>query len=1056
MAIGYTEWWRDSEIQKTFFPQEVDTGAGEDGIVQPNNPAGLVRTTQGMRLVHEGERMRSLPDGRTQVIPQAQLRQMQAQGMKGFALGGIFEPIKTTLSGIDTSAQAAADRLKAQMASASTATTSLVPPIASANTTPPALVSPESQYRQSGMDFLKGLTIPDSDYYKGLWGRALNEQGGAAAAGTGALKQEAAQAGMSKEGIGTLSQMRQRDVEGNMSQLYGNLAGQAAGIATGAAQTLASQGLAGQGQEFAVKQYDDRQKDVDWARALQFYDPATSEGLKTLQDMYVQKFGGAAPDMNVLTEERNYTKTKRGQDVTSGEQALAEGQMHLDNAEWANLVATLDPANPTDLKQLQDSWVKLFGGTAPSFQTVRSIKDYEGKVRSNDLIMQNLNIDATTFQAIAAKINSGATFDQVKDALGVKPNDLNSWTRARAAYESMKEGYYKDMESKGLAITGEQQRQWWENVNQETKQKFDEIGLKTEQFNQIYDMISKDMPLNQTMIDTMKAAGMTSAEINTAYTGLKTARTNQLRAENIAIESAEFGVDKDQYEFAAKQIQDTGNMMAGVQSLMDSGMSMTEALGVAQGIYDRSVKRGDMAEAANIALQSGDITKAGDIYNQMYGDIIGGDIDFKTLINEQNRAEFQEGMGILAQVAPMYKTYAEAEAAGVFKEAGLDTLISGTKVPYRTDYASVFNDLVQSGGDASYAGAMAEIARRKKLNETGGQSALESLFGAVKLQSDPVYQYTNSLSDETIRGMIPEGSGMTETDMRAMIGNLSLTGGLSVEMVDGKPVWKMDPSVLSLFSGMSGGTEVNVGAVDKDGNPIVPQKDPLELRQQIIDEVGDLIPGDKFNLTDAENFQKAYPNPADQTPANAVKWYNEIGFVVDAGSPTFNISNVQGVKDYYGIPETGVAATGLKYTSDQLKALVSQKPTVWKGTLAPDLLQYADTVWTGANAWATVSVGGQTGTAQSLQTTAKRAWESQIGKIIVISGNPYIVGPGLGGLFDANGNYVNYQSISKTRVEAVPVTKSMTGGLTGGVNIIPSGTVSLSTDAPKTGSQVIY
>ena len=45
------------------------TGFGEDGILQPDNPAKMVETDNGTSMLHEGELEIRLPDGRTTIIP---------------------------------------------------------------------------------------------------------------------------------------------------------------------------------------------------------------------------------------------------------------------------------------------------------------------------------------------------------------------------------------------------------------------------------------------------------------------------------------------------------------------------------------------------------------------------------------------------------------------------------------------------------------------------------------------------------------------------------------------------------------------------------------------------------------------------------------------------------------------------------------------------------------------------------------------------------------------------------------------------------------------------
>lgn len=69
------------------------TGLGEDGVLQPDNPAKIVNTSDGPATLHEGELEIKFPDGNTQVIPADQVPQdlMKKMEMQGFKCGGSFK-----------------------------------------------------------------------------------------------------------------------------------------------------------------------------------------------------------------------------------------------------------------------------------------------------------------------------------------------------------------------------------------------------------------------------------------------------------------------------------------------------------------------------------------------------------------------------------------------------------------------------------------------------------------------------------------------------------------------------------------------------------------------------------------------------------------------------------------------------------------------------------------------------------------------------------------------------------------------------------------------------
>jgi hypothetical protein len=73
-----------------------NTGFGEDGKLQPKNPAAMVPGAQGPVMVHEGEDMYARPNGDMQVVPasmsQGRMRQMEkSMNIPGRSIGGIIK-----------------------------------------------------------------------------------------------------------------------------------------------------------------------------------------------------------------------------------------------------------------------------------------------------------------------------------------------------------------------------------------------------------------------------------------------------------------------------------------------------------------------------------------------------------------------------------------------------------------------------------------------------------------------------------------------------------------------------------------------------------------------------------------------------------------------------------------------------------------------------------------------------------------------------------------------------------------------------------------------------
>jgi len=71
-----------------------NTGAGENGVVEPSKPTAMFQTALGPRMVHEGEDLNRLPNGDIQVKPvtQSALAQMEKQQkIPGMRKGGLLE-----------------------------------------------------------------------------------------------------------------------------------------------------------------------------------------------------------------------------------------------------------------------------------------------------------------------------------------------------------------------------------------------------------------------------------------------------------------------------------------------------------------------------------------------------------------------------------------------------------------------------------------------------------------------------------------------------------------------------------------------------------------------------------------------------------------------------------------------------------------------------------------------------------------------------------------------------------------------------------------------------
>jgi hypothetical protein len=128
-----------------------NTGFGEDGKLQPKNPAAMVPSAQGPVMVHEGEDMYARPNGDMQVVPasmsQGRMRQMEkSMNIPGRGLGGFIRGAAKTLLPGYGAGSAATDVVKeASKVNAGTIQTSFPPVEAAGRAVAPRMEQPAAQ-----------------------------------------------------------------------------------------------------------------------------------------------------------------------------------------------------------------------------------------------------------------------------------------------------------------------------------------------------------------------------------------------------------------------------------------------------------------------------------------------------------------------------------------------------------------------------------------------------------------------------------------------------------------------------------------------------------------------------------------------------------------------------------------------------------------------------------------------------------------------------------------------------------------------------------------------
>lgn len=426
------------------------TGNGGDGKIQTSMPTSMVQTTKGPLMLHEGEGTIQNKDGSVTVVPQKDLLNMQkGMGIPGMETGGTFTP----------------ESVENKNSGGFQSEFKLTPGGAIGSPKPQS----NDDFLKTGMTELSKQATGQSPIFKSQENIANQNLGGASLAAIGAAKQQAAQSGLDKQGIGQVAQQTSRALEGERSALQGQIAQNKQQMASSAASSLANMAIGAKSSDvqdrsmnLQEKTYSDTKAQSDWERMLQYYDPASESGLKALQSAYVEKFGGTAPDMNTLIEQRKYTQQKQQQDLASGKLSLtsqeisnAAAQLGV-NASTSEAIINDINSGATKDYLAQRYGINLTDAQYSSIKTMYSQKVASGEkaITAQDIsnTAAQLNIDTTKAQNVINAINSGATKDYITQAFGVNLTD--------AQYNSMQVKYSQSIKAGTISLTsGELQNQ---------------------------------------------------------------------------------------------------------------------------------------------------------------------------------------------------------------------------------------------------------------------------------------------------------------------------------------------------------------------------------------------------------------------------------------------------------------------------------------------------------------------------------------------------------------------------------------------------------------------
>lgn len=531
------------------------TGNGGDGKIQTSMPTSMVQTTKGPLMLHEGEGTMQNKDGSVTVVPQKDLLNMQkGMGIPGMETGGTFTP--ESVENKNAGGFQSEFKLNSGL----------------------AIGAPKPQsnddFLKTGMTELSKQATGQSPIFKSQENIANQNLGGASLAAIGAAKQQAAQSGLDKQGIGQVAQQTSRALEGERSVLQGQIAQNKQQMASSAASSLANMAIGAKSSDvqdrsmnLQEKTYSDTKAQSDWERMLQYYDPASESGLKALQSAYVEKFGGTAPDMNTLIEQRKYTQQKQQQDLAAGNKSLTAqdianvgAQLNVDATKATNVINAINAGATKDYIS-QAFGVNLTDEQYNSMQVKYSQSIKAGTISLTSGELQNqaasLGIDAQKMQNAITAINAGGSKQYVESLIGKSLTD--------AEFNSMRQKYLQEIKMGDLTIT-----------SQDLANVSSQLGIDVNRSQAVIDAVNNGATLDY--VNRTYGTSITPEQFN----GLQKKYYQSITAGDMELESLKTKVGDEKFASTVNRITagaslDTINSSLGINMSKDEYNQMFEA-----------------------------------------------------------------------------------------------------------------------------------------------------------------------------------------------------------------------------------------------------------------------------------------------------------------------------------------------------------------------------------------------------------------------------------------------------------------------------------------------
>ena len=726
-----------------------------------DQPAGVVQTNQGDRMVHKGELKVVGQDNSMTVLPQTITSQMQMKGMPGYADGtpdvnpnsttpppDVPKPTTTTVGNVGTIASAGAA---------------------------------DAAYRTQSMKALSDTAAGNSALDRNTANRTLQQNDAAAAAKTTAnLQTAASNPNMTDAAKAGLAATMSRDQSATRANLSGQLAQTAETNQQNAIGTLASQSLTGEqyDKSSAYNDYINKYNDYinKYNAALAAKDP------KAAADAY-QAYYGSAIDMSQVQQDIANQATigaNQAAQSTTATQTANEAAI----TQKINDKATLEEVNSTfglhmtpeeynarrantqngqylnntqyqialasgDVKQIQAAYKAITGQDLDPTQLATDQKAH------NDLVETQVKsakdaLGATEFSNMMAKINSGATKDQIKAEFPDLTDDM---------YKGLSEQYAQKITATNTAINSAKLQLEGDKLGLALKAISESGGnITSAQLKTQYGLDLDQPTIDALATKTKQNFTLTDLQVQQNQETVKQLRTTTLQGNmNAVSEEINKGYDLASVnaKFGTNLTQDQFNNMLGATPLGDKDWTRKESM------------------ATNFLNSSDPAVKMQGI-NLLKQTYPTSGIDFDTLATGENAANFTQGLSQLQDYSASGQNWET-----VLSEITNDGTLAKLKGQGMTDEQAkdeaykLFNGMKVNSVDM----AIDQINNIKGLNAGQRQTMIDTykttLTGEADFTLQPTYPVINQLGQKigTVAANSPEAAKTAMAEQYPGTGN---------------------------------------------------------------------------------------------------------------------------------------------------------------------------------------------------------------------------------------------------------------------------------------------